>query len=541
MFAAGGSCFIAVGERAAIRAQPSTVDSRGICMEGMTMRFRHWARAMGAAIVALSLALTGCTTQAGDADHVLTVGYTTEPDGLDPSTVEGAATSQMLLYNVYETLVRDDGQGNIVGLLASDWDVSDDGRTYTFHLVPEATFASGAPVDAESVVATIDYIQEGQGAQAPVRGTVIGQMSVVEGATAVDPHTVEFQLSRPSNQWLYNMTGPTGIIYDPSGMDTLASQPAGSGPYTFVEWDTGSHLSLERNPDYWGEGPGVAGVEFRRYGDPNAMTSAMLSGQLDVISNLTTPESVGQFDDEEQFTVLEGYSNGEVVLGYNHDSEPLTDLRVRQAITHAIDRQALVDSIWGGQGALIGSMVPPQDPWYEDLSELYPYDPDRARELLAEAGYTASGPTLRLRVPVLPYATSGGRYVTAQLEEVGFDIELEEVEWAVWLDDIFANANYDMTIVAHVEPRDMDAFARPEFYWRYDNPEYQDLLTRADEGTPEEQSELLRQAGRLLAEDAAGTWLFLLPNIVVTTSDVSGISANVTNLAFDLTSVQVDR
>ncbi len=505
------------------------------------MGFRRMARATVAVGVAMLLTLTACTTQPGDdGDHTLTVGYTTEPDGLDPSTVEGAATSFMLLYNVYETLVKDDGEGNIVGLLASDWDVSQDGRTYTFHLEPEAVFATGDPVDADAVVATIDYIQGGQGAQAPVRTTVVGQMSVVDTATAVDPQTVEIQLSRPSNQWLYNMTGPAGIIYDPSGMDTLATQPAGSGPYTFVEWDTGSHLSLERNPDYWAQGPGVAGVDFRRYGDPNAMTSAMLSGQLDVISNLTTPESVGQFDDEELFTVLEGYSNGEVVLGYNHESEALTDVRVRQAITHAIDRRGLVDSIWGGQGALIGSMVPPQDPWYEDLSELYPYDPDRARELRAEAGH-ATGPTLRLRVPVLPYATSGGRYVAAQLDEAGFDVQLEEVEWAVWLDDIFGQANYDLTIVAHVEARDMDAFARPDFYWRYDNPEYQDLLTRADEGSPEEQVELLGQAGRLLAEDAAATWLFLLPNIVVTTSDVGGISENVTNLAFDLTHVQVDR
>lgn len=481
--------------------------------------------------------LAACSQE--DTDKTLTVGYTAELNGLDPSTVDGAGTPFALLYNVYETLVKADDQGEIQPLLAESWDVSPDNKEYTFHLVEGATFASGEPVNADAVVGSIDYIRGGQGADAPVRPLLVQQMSPVASAEAVDETTVKVTLSQPSNQWLYNMTGPAGIIYDPTGMDSLDTDPAGSGPYIFTNWDTGSSLSLERNEDYWGTKPDPTQIQFKLYTEANAMTSAMLSGDLDVISNLTTPDALARFDDESRFTILQGETDGEVVLGYNHTTEALRDIRVRRAITHAIDRQALLDSTWGGKGTLIGSMVPTRDPWYEDLSETYPYDPEQAKQLLSQAGY-ADGLTLRLRVPILPYATSAARFIAAQLQEVGITAEVEELEFATWLDDVFTKGNYDLTIVAHVEPRDIAVFANPDSYWHYDNPEFQDLVARADAGSPEEQVTLLKQAAKLLADDAAATWLYLLPNLIITTPQVGGIAANSTNLSFDLTHVTIN-
>jgi peptide/nickel transport system substrate-binding protein len=267
------------------------------------------------------------------------------------------------------------------------------------------------------------------------------------------------------------------------------------------------------------------------------MNTAMLSGQLDIISNLTVPQAIEQFADETAYTVHEGTTDGEVVLGFNHRTPALQDLRVRQAINHAIDREALIDAAWGGKGTLIGSMVPPTDPWYEDLSDTYPYDPEKAKALLAEAGM-ASGLSLRLRVPNLPYGPPAGRFIAAQLEEVGIDVVLDELEFpARWLDLVYTKFDYDMTIVAHVEPRDLEAFANPDYYWGYDNPEFQRLIEEADAGSPEEQVTKLQEAARLLADDAAADWLFLLPNIIVTTPDISGIQANQVSLAFDLTTI----
>lgn len=496
-------------------------------------------RTPGATLTLLTTAallLAGCSQPAPSEEQepvVLEVGATAEPVGLDPSTVSGAGTPFVLLYNVYETLVRLDAEGGIRPLLAQDWTVSPDNTTYTFNLDPQAAFASGAPVTAEAVVTSYERVMDDEA----ITDQISSKMGPVESIEALDEDTVEITLSRPSNQWLYDMTGPTGIVYDPEGLETLNEQPAGSGPFTFAEWDQGSHLKLDRNPDYWGTDSRVDEVWFRYYADPNAMNTAMLSGQLDIISNLTTPQSVDQFADEERFTILEGVTDGEVVLGFNHRTEALSDLKVRQAIMHAIDREALLETVWGGKGTLIGSMVPPTDPWYEDLSDAYPHDPERARELLAEAGYE-TGPTLRLRVPNLPYGPTSGRFVAEQLRAVGMDIQLDELEFpARWLDLVYTKGDYDMTIVAHVEPRDIDNFANPDYYWGYDNPEFAGLLEEADAGTPEEQVELMEEAARMLSEDAAANWLFLLPNLIITTTDVTGIAANATGLSFDLTSV----
>lgn len=224
------------------------------------------------------------------------------------------------------------------------------------------------------------------------------------------------------------------------------------------------------------------------------------------------------------------------MLGFNNATPALADLLVRQAINHAIDREALVKSAWGGKGQLIGSMVSPTDPWYEDLSQAYPFDQAKAKQLLSEAG-KASGLTLRLRVPNLPYATASARVISAQLAEVGITAKVEELEFPTWLDQVYAKHDYDMTIVAHVEPRDIVAFGVEGNYWGFNNPEFNALLASADEGTQEEQVADLKAAAKLLSDQAAADWLFLLPNIIVTTPEISGVQENATSLSFDLTTL----
>ena len=182
-------------------------------------------------------------------------------------------------------------------------------------------------------------------------------------------------------------------------------------------------------------------------------------------------------------------------------------------------------------------MVPPTDPWYEDLSGVNTYDPDRARALLTEAGYAPGELTLRLRVPNLPYAPPAATYIASQLAQVGITVQVDELEFpATWIEEVMRKSNYDMTIVAHVETRDIVNFANPDYYWHYNNPSFTDLVTRADAApTDREQIALLQQAARILAEDAAAGFLWLLPNLVVTKSDVEGVDANAPSLSFDLT------
>ena len=495
--------------------------------------------ALLAMLLGLSLTLTACGRSGGGSAEsvVLNVGATVEPTGLDPATNPGAGTPFVLLYNVYETLVRIDDKGEIRPLLARSWSANADGSVYTFKLEPNATFASGKPVNAAAVIASFNRTKDGESTTDVLKK----QMSTIKEMRAVDDHTVEVTLTASSQRWLYDITSTAGIIYDLTTGQDLNEQPAGSGPYTFSRHDVGSMVSLVRSKKYWGTGPRVDEVNFRYYADANAMVAAMLSGQLDVVSNLTVPQSIDQFSDTSRFKVLEGTTNGEVVLGFNHGNEALSNLKVRQAINHAVDRKAILDAAWGGKGTLIGSMVPPTDPWYEDLSNTYPYDTTKAKQLLEEAGY-ASGLTLRLRVPTTPYGPPIAKLVAAQLREVGIEVTVEELDFSTWLKQVYSQHDYDMTVVAHVEPWDLSQFANPHYYWQYNNPTFVELVSKADGATTsEEQVTTLKEAAKLLADDAAADWLFLLPNLVVTTTEISGITTNTTGLSFDMTHVATSR
>ncbi|HEY3338336.1 MAG TPA: ABC transporter substrate-binding protein [Propionicimonas sp.] len=494
-------------------------------------------RALAAAVVlALTVILAACTPTAAPspsvAQRTLSVGATLEPASMDPWHNTAASIPQVLLYNVYETLVKVDSSGNIKPLLAQAWEVSPDRTTYTFHLNPAAKFASGAPVDAAAVVANINRLK----ADAKITETLRAQLTVVASAEATGTDQVQVKLTRPSVMWLYDMSSTLGMMLDPAATGDLATTSAGSGPYTVKAHNQGQSVVLANNTKYWGNPARFDEVTFRYFTDPSAMNAAMLGGDLDVISNLQAPDALPQFADTTQFTTISGTTNGEVVLGLNHQNKALAKLQVRQALTMAIDRKALMDTVWNGQGTLIGSMAVPTDPWYEDLTATNAYDPEKAKALLKEAG--ASSLSLRLRVPVVPYAVKSAQFVASQLRDVGVKVTIEELDFTRWLDEVFTKGDYDMTIVAHVEARDLGKFANPKYYWRYNSPKFAELYTAADEATSDEQAtELMKQAVKYLADDAAAIWLFALPNLVITKATITGVAQNATTLSFDLTTI----
>ena len=517
------------------------------------------SRVVVALVGVLAVALAACTggpapTGSVPTDtpaHVLTVGATLEPPTLDPVGNDAAAIAQALLYNVYETLIKIDGEGKLKPLLAQAWDVSPDGLTYTFRLNPAAVFSDGTRVTAQAVADNIARVKQGT---APPKYKLV--VNRVASTTVVDEGTIGLTLEAPSNRWLYDMAGAAGIVMNPAGFADAGTQTAGSGPLTLDRWVQGDSILLKKNAAYWGTPVRFDTVTFRYFRDPNAMNASMLSGQLDIISNLQAPETIDQFADASRFTVIQGSTDGEVTLAVNNggqhslvdDPDPekrvppnpgnpaLADARVRRALTMAIDRQALLDTVWNGKGALIGSMVVPTDPFYEDLSGVNPYNPDEARRLLAEAGQ--SNLTLRLRVPPAPYATKSAQFVQSQLQAVGVTLTVEELSFPQWIQEVIGAADYDLSIVAHVEARDIFTFGNPDYYWRYTNPEVIDLLAKADAGTSDEYVADARQAARIVAEDAAAIWLFMLPNLVVTRQGITGVPANAnSSLAFDVTTI----
>ncbi|MGC3993231.1 MAG: ABC transporter substrate-binding protein [Propionicimonas sp.] len=490
--------------------------------------------------IALALVLAACSptgqssTGSSEPERTLSIGATLEPASMDPWHNTAASIPQVLLYNVYETLVKVDANGEIKPLLAQAWEVSPDRLTYTFHLNPAAKFASGAPVDAAAVVANIERLK----GDTQLTATLKAQLAVVAGATATDDHQVQVTLTHPSIMWLYDMSSTLGMMLDPSYTGDLSTTSAGSGPYAVQSHVQGDSVVLAANSNYWGNPARFDEVTFRYFTDPNAENAAMLSGDLDIISNLQAPDALSQFADTSQYTTISGTTNGEVVLGLNHDTKALAKLQVRQALTMAINRQDLIDTAWAGQGTLIGSMTVPTDPWYEDLSGLYPYDPTKAKALLKEAGYDEGELSLRLRVPSVPYAVKSAQFVQSALRDIGVKVTVEELDFSRWLDEVFTKGDYDMTIVAHVEARDLGKFADPTYYWHYGDEKFASLYNAAIEAPSEDQAvSEMKTAARYLAEQCAAIWLFALPNLVITKATISGIPQNAITLSFDLTTI----
>lgn len=481
----------------------------------------------GAVALALSLGLGACAApdRAAERDRVV-VGLVTEPTSLDLTRTDGAAIAQVLLGNVYEGLVRVDDEGRIVPALASGWTVSPDRRTYTFDLRPGVTFTDGAPMTADDVVFSLRRVRTDWAV------AVKKSMDVVQDVRALTPTRVQVTLSRPSASWLYAMTTRVGVIFSRTGVADLATAPVGTGPYRLTRWRRGDAITLTRNEGYHGPRPFFRDVTVRYVKDAAALDNALLSGAIDLIGTVPSPDSVPQLR-QAGFQVVEGTTNAEVMLTFNHRTPLLRDRRVRQAIRQAIDHRGLLDTCWGGHGTLLGAMVPPTDPWWEDLTATAPHDRAAATTALREAG--AAGRTLRLRLPATPYAAACGQVVRSDLERAGLRVAVDQMDFPTWLTDVFRAGDYDLTIVSHVEPRDLvRMYGDPTFYAHYDNPRVRAELAAADTGTPADQTAHMRAAARLVAEDAAGDVLFLMPHLVVADPSVTGIAADAVGESFDL-------
>jgi peptide/nickel transport system substrate-binding protein len=502
------------------------------------------ARIALAGIAALSLALTACSAgstaggggsggtaansgQGGGGN--LAIGLVAEPASLDFSTADGAAIPQALLYNVYETLVKLDQNGDIKPSLATEWSVSPDRKTYTFTLADNATFAGGQRFTAKDAVFSINRVKKDWTI------SLKKGMDVVADAKAVSDTELQVTLSKPSNGWLYKMTSRIGAMMTESGVATLATKPVGTGPYELGTWTRGDSITLKARPDYWGTKPQFQQVTLKYFKDPTALNNALLTGTIDVVGTVQAPESLKQFEGNDKFQVIEGTTNGEVLLSMNNAKPPFNDLKARQAVRHAIDHKALLDTCWAGRGELIGGMVPPTDPWYEDLTGLYPHDTAKAKQLLAESGQ-AKVP-VRLRLPSLPYATSCGQVVKSMLEQAGFTVKLDQLEFpAAWLTSVFNGGDYEMSIINHVEPRDeATVFGDPDYYTHYANKQAQAELAAADAAPEDQYVALMKKASRTVSEDAAGDFLFLFPNIIVAEKGITGLPKNAISESFDLT------
>jgi peptide/nickel transport system substrate-binding protein len=480
----------------------------------------------GAAICAL------CAGAAFAQQADISIGMVLEPPNLDPTAGAAAAIDEVVYANVFEGLTRFGPDGSVNPGLAESWEISEDGTTYTFTLRSGVTFHDGEPMTAEDVVFTLD--------RARAEGSTNAQPALfanIVSVEAVDDTIVTVTLDGPDGAFLFDMAWGDAVIVDPASAETNATNPIGTGPFRFVEWVQGDRVELARNDAYWGEPAPLEAATFRFISDPNAAFAALMAGDVDAFPNFPAPETLSQFEADPRFTVIVGSTEGETILAMNNQQAPLDDIRLRQAISHAINRQDIIDGAMFGYGTPIGTHFAPHNPDYVDLTANSAYDPEAARALLAEAA--PDGLTLRLALPPPSYARRGGEIIAAQLREVGIETQITNLEWAQWLEQVFRGHDFDLTIVSHTEPMDIGIYARPDYYFQYARPEFvalNDMLATTSD--PAERSSLMAQMQRMIADDYVNGYLFQLAKTGVANANIEGLWENSPTQANDLTAVR---
>ncbi len=476
------------------------------------------ARLLGTIVLGAALAATAAPALAKDS---LTIGMRLEPaPGLDPTTGSAAAISQVTLYNVFEGLTRIDGSGVVQPMLARSWTVSDDGTVYTFTLERGVKYHDGADFDAADVEA-----QFGRNAAEASANKQKALFRAFEAVETPDAHTVVIRLPGPRSLLPFELAQAASVILDEASHAGATTNPIGTGPYRFVRWTKGDSVDLEKFDGHRNAANvAIRTVRFRFINDATAQVAALLAGDLDYMPSLSAPEMFAQFASNAEFTALEGTTEGETILAMNNAHEALADVRVRRALMHAIDREALIAGAVAGYGTPIGTHFAPHHPAYVDLTERYPYDPEASRRLLAEAGH-GGGLALTLHLPPPSYARRGGEVVAAMLADVGVKARIENVEWAQWLDQVFKKKQFALTIISHVEPMDIGRiYSDPDYYIQYDSEAFRDIHDRFVAATSEaEQFRELEAAQRLVAEDSVNGFLFQLAKLGVARKGLEGM------------------
>ena len=482
---------------------------------------RRTSLAAAALLATGALLLTACsaeqtpaptTSAVADPDASVALRLVSEPGNLDIRETAGAALDQLLIDNVYQGLVSRTAEQDIVPALASDYEVSPDGLTYTFTVREGVVFHDGQPLTPQDVVWSLTQVRD----TASYRDSA--RLAGVTGIAA-NGQDVVLTLAAPDSSLLWNLTGRAGLVLKEGDTTDRKTAANGTGPFTLASWKQGDSVTLARFADYWGDPAGAAEVVFAYIPETQAALNAALAGEVDVVTgfdaNLTE-----QIEANGDFTVEVGASTDKGTLAMNADEGPLADVKVRQAIRQAIDHDAIVEALGAGQTQY--GPIPELDPGYEDLAELVPHDPDAARELLAEAGYD-DDLELSLTLPSF-YGTTVSQILVSNLHDVGITLQVNAVEFSSWLNDVYMNGDYELSFVLHTEARDFENWANPDYYFGYDDAEVQELFAQSLAATDEaEAADLLAEAARIVSEDHAADWLYNGASVVAVGANITGM------------------
>ena len=435
-------------------------------------------------------------------------------DSLDPHAAASAGTREVV-FNIYEGSVTTGPTGELIPAVAESYKVSEDGLVYTFTLREGVKFHNGEPVTAEDVIYSLNRCAEHSGDSA-----LKSAFSAIRDLQAIDEKTVTFRLDQPDMELIYFMTA---AIIPADG------ELVGTGPFVLTERTPQESIVLERFEDYWGDKAGVAKATYRIYEDMTALMMALKGGSVDVCAHLTSAQirELG-----EEFAILEDTMNLVQAVYLNNAVEPFNNVKVRQAISYAIDRQMIMDVVFDGHGAAIGSNIYPKLERYfmPELVDYYTCDPAKAKQLLAEAGYPEGfDMTITVSSNYQPHMDTA-EVVVQQLAAIGVRAKVQPVDATTWYSETYTNRQFQSTITG-LDAKNITARAMLERFvsdngknfMNYNNPEYDALYAAARSATDEaSQTEAYKAMERMLTEDAANLYIQDLADFVAVRPDLQG-------------------
>ena len=478
----------------------------------------------------LSTVLSGCgdgstaETQKSRADtNELVVGIAQDlDDSLDPHKTVKAGTREVM-FNVFEGLMKPTPNGDLTPAIAESYEVSEDRMTYTFHLREGVQFHNGKTVTAEDVVYSIQRC-----AAATETGIVqVEAFSAIQDIKAVDEKTVAITISEPSNEFISYMTN--AIL--PAGYDKQDTDPVGTGPFKFVSRTAQDSVALEKFDGYWGTPAQLDRVTLKIMENADSLMMSLQSGAIDLCAHLTSTQ-VAQL--AENFNVAEGTMNLVQALYLNNAEKPFDDVRVRQALCYAVDKQEIIDLAFDGYGSPIGSsMYPAFGKYFDDsLTNYYTKDVEKAKALLAEAGYP-DGFDMTITVPsnYKPHMDTA-EVLVQQLAQIGVNATIEPIEWESWVSDVYAGRQFQSTVVG-VDASTMTARALLERFTsqagnnfiNYSDSGYDALFAEAQTSYDDaEQTAIYKQMLQNLTQNAANVYIQDLADLVAVRKGVEGVT-----------------
>ena len=444
-------------------------------------------------------------------------GMTQDLASLDPHVDTDAGTRDVV-FNLYEGLVKPTSDGGFIPAVASDYIISDDAKTYTFTLRDGITFHDGTPVTIEDVKYSIDRYAE-------IQGESSAFSSLVDSVEVQDDKTLVVNLKESYSEFLPMMT----IAIIPQSNEDPAGNPIGTGPFKYVSYTPGQNLELEKYDGYWQEGvPSLDSVEFKFIADVDTAFVELQAGTIDILKYLTAAQAETLGDD---YNIVQGSMNLVHAMYLNSAYEPLSKTEVRQALCYAVDRDAINNFIFGGKSHIIGShMIPAMSKYYEPEAEtVYSYDPEKAKELLADAGY-ADGFDLEITVPSsYSQHVDSAQIIADELSQVGINVTLNQVEWSTWLQDVYKGGNFQATVIGFdgtLAPSDwLKKYVTDDAknFMHYSNTEYDDVFNTAYTTVDDDvKVENYKKAQMILAEDAAAVYIEDPANLVAVSKKFGG-------------------